>query len=187
MASQDKLFLPEEQYANYPPLFNGTNYGYSMHVTKNGPFEPQKLEYGLPIENEFNELTRKDKEQLKTISKALNLEPNEFNRVSTSKIVKKIWDKLEVTHEGITRVKDSRISLLLAQDDEFKMKLGESISEMNSRFTHIINELNNLGEETSFYRQNDKLLKALPKSRETRKITLHENDNFRTISSEELL
>ncbi|XP_068644734.1 uncharacterized protein [Aristolochia californica] len=134
-----------------------------QHVTKNGPFEPQKLEYGLPIENEFNELTRKEKEQLKTNFKALNLEPNEFNRVPTCKIVKKIWEKLKVTHEGITRVKDSRISLLLAQEDEFKMKLGESIAEMNSRFTHIIYELNILGEEISLYRQNDKLLKALPK------------------------
>ncbi|XP_068644753.1 uncharacterized protein [Aristolochia californica] len=133
------------------------------HVTKNGPFEPQKLEYGLPIENEFNELTRKEKEQLKTNFKALNLEPNEFNRVPTCKIVKKIWEKLKVTHDGITRVKDSRISLLLAQEDEFKMKLGESIAEMNSRFTHIIYELNILGEEISLYRQNDKLLKALPK------------------------
>ncbi|XP_068639357.1 uncharacterized protein [Aristolochia californica] len=147
MASQDKLLLPEEQY----------------HLTKSGPFEPQKLEYGLPIENEFNELTMKEKEQIKTNFKDLNLEPNEFKRVPTCKIVKEIWEKLKVTHEGITRVEDSRISLLLAQEDEFKMKLGESIAEMNSRFTHIINDLNILGEEISLYRQNDKLRKALPK------------------------
>ncbi|XP_068644801.1 uncharacterized protein [Aristolochia californica] len=134
-----------------------------LHVTKSGPFEPQKLEYGLLIENEFNELTRKEKEQLKTNSKALNLDPNEFKRVPTCKIVKEIWEKLKVTHEGITRVEDSRISLLLGQEDEFKMKLGESIAEMNSRFTHIINELNILGEEIFLYTQNDKLLKALPK------------------------
>ncbi|XP_068644757.1 uncharacterized protein [Aristolochia californica] len=142
----------------------GTSGSHSMnHVTKSGPFEPQKLEYGLLIENEFNELTRKEKEQLKTNSKALNLEPNEFKRVPTCKIVKEIWEKLKVTHEGITRVEDSRISLLLAQEDEFKMKLGESIPEMNSWFTHIIKELNSLGEEIFLYRQNDKLLKALPK------------------------
>ncbi|XP_068644787.1 uncharacterized protein [Aristolochia californica] len=162
MASQEKLLFPKEKYANYPPLFNGKKYGYSKHVTENGPFEPQKLEYGLPIEIEFNKLTRKEKEQLKTNSKAFHLEPNEFNRVPTCKIVKEIWQKLKVTHEGITRVKDSRISLLLVQEDEFKKKLGESIAEMNSRFTHIINELNILGEEISLYRQNDKLLKALP-------------------------
>ncbi|XP_068644770.1 uncharacterized protein [Aristolochia californica] len=134
-----------------------------LHLTKSSPFEPQKLEYGLPIENEFSELTMKEKEQLKTNSKDLNLEPNEFKRVPTCKIVKEIWEKLNVTHEGITRVEDSRISLFIAQEDEFKMKLGESIAEMNSRLTHIINELNILGEEISLYRQNDKLLKALPK------------------------
>ncbi|XP_068644776.1 uncharacterized protein [Aristolochia californica] len=156
MASQDKLLLPEEQYANYPPLFNGKKIW--ILEGKNGIL-PSIYEFGhIACNQEW-----KEKEQLKTNFKALNLEPNEFNRVPTCKIVKKIWEKLKVTHEGITRVKDSRISLLLAQEEEFKMKLGESIAEMNSRFTHIIYELNILGEEISLYRQNDKLLKALPK------------------------
>ncbi|XP_068644742.1 uncharacterized protein [Aristolochia californica] len=130
---------------------------------KTRPLGQQLVSEWVPIENEFNKLTRKEKGQLKTNSKAFHLEPNEFNRVPTCKIFKEIWEKLKVTHEGITRVKDSGISLLLAQEDEFKMKLRESIAEMNSRFTHIINELNILGEEISLYRQNDKLLKALPK------------------------
>ncbi|XP_068651558.1 uncharacterized protein [Aristolochia californica] len=198
MTSQDKLLLHEGQSANRPPLFNGVNYRYwkvrmkfflkSMdwdiwHGTKNDPFEAQK---------DFIELTRDDMEPLKTNSKDINLllyalGPNMFNRVSTRKIAKEIWDKLEVTHDGTTRVKDSRIALLIAQCNEFKMKLSEAIAEMNSRFTHIINELNILGDEISLYRQNDKLLLALPKSWDMRKTAIHENDNFRTLSSEELL
>ncbi|XP_068649102.1 uncharacterized protein [Aristolochia californica] len=185
MTSQDKLLLPKEQSTYHSPLFNGTNYGYwkvrielflqsiywdIWHVTKNYPFEPQKLENIIPVAKEFNELTREDKEWLKT-------------NYETSKDILK---KLDVTHEGTIRVKDSRISLLIAQYNEFKMKLGESIADMNSRFTHIINELNILGEEISLYRQNNKFLKALPKSWDMRK-TIIRNANFRSISSKKLL
>ena len=43
------------------------------------------------------------------------LNPMEFNRISTYKIAKKIWDKLRVTHEGTTQVKKSKIALLSNQ------------------------------------------------------------------------
>ena len=49
-----------------------------------------------------------DEQDIKKIelnAKAMNLlycalDPNEFNRVSTCSSTKKIWDTLEVTHEG---------------------------------------------------------------------------------------
>ncbi|MBA0672212.1 hypothetical protein Goklo_029163, partial [Gossypium klotzschianum] len=50
-------------------------------------------------------------------------------------------DKLEVTHEGTSRVKESKISLLTLDYNLFKTKLKEGIKDMSNHFTHIINGL----------------------------------------------
>ena len=45
-----------------------------------------------------------------TLHCALN--PNEFNRISTCKMAKEIWDKLKVTYEGTMQVYESKIAPL---------------------------------------------------------------------------
>ena len=64
---------------------------------------------------------------INTLHCALN--PTEFNRISTYKIVKEIWDKLRVTHEGTTQVKESKITLFSNQYKIFKMQTNESITQ----------------------------------------------------------
>jgi hypothetical protein len=56
-----------------------------------------------------------------------------------------MWDKLEVTYEGTNQVKESKISRLVHAYELFCMKSEESISEMFTRFTNIINSLKALG------------------------------------------
>ena len=56
---------------------------------------------------------------INTLHCALN--PTEFNRISTCKTVKEIWDKFKVTHEGTSQVKESKIALLSNQYEMFKM------------------------------------------------------------------
>ncbi|KAK8370027.1 hypothetical protein V6Z12_A01G149100 [Gossypium hirsutum] len=51
-----------------------------------------------------------------------------------------VYNRLEVTHEGKSRVKESKISLLTLDYALFKAKSEEGINEMSDRFTHIINE-----------------------------------------------
>ena len=43
------------------------------------------------------------------------LNPIEFNKTSMCKIAKGIWDKLKVTHEGTTYVKESKITIFSNQ------------------------------------------------------------------------
>ena len=48
-------------------------------------------------------------------AKAMNilhcaLDPNEYNQIFTCESAKKIWDRLEVTHEGTSQVKESKIN-----------------------------------------------------------------------------
>jgi hypothetical protein len=58
--------------------------------------------------------------------------------------LKENWDKLEVTYEGTNQVKESKVSMLVHEYELFKMKNDESISEMFTRLTNIINDLKSL-------------------------------------------
>ena len=71
----------------------------------------------------------------------------EFNRVSTARSANQIWQTLQVTHEGTNKVKESKISILIHRFELFKMKENETISEMVTRFTDIINSLVALGKK----------------------------------------
>ena len=50
-----------------------------------------------------------------------------------------------VTHEGTNQVKKTKISMIVQNDELFKMDANESISDMFTRFTNILNALKNLG------------------------------------------
>ena len=56
-----------------------------------------------------------------------------------------MWDTLQVTHEGTTNVKTSRINTLTHEYELFRMNANESIQDMQKRFTHIVNHLASLG------------------------------------------
>ena len=91
------------------------------------------------------------------------LDANEFNRISTCKTAKEIWDKLIVTHEGTEQVKESRVSLLVHNYELFKMKPDETIPQMFTRFTDIINGLTSLGKIYTNAEIVRKVLRSLPK------------------------
>jgi len=52
-----------------------------------------------------------------------------------------MWEVLEVTHEGPNDVKRARKHALIQEYELFKMKQGESIADVQKRFTHIVNHL----------------------------------------------
>ena len=70
---------------------------------------------------------------------------NEYFRVSNCRNAKEIWDTLQVTHEGTTDVKISRINTLTHEYELFRMNQNETIKYMKKRFTHIVNNLAPLG------------------------------------------
>lgn len=56
-------------------------------------------------------------------------------------------DSLEVTHEGTSKVKHSKIELLMSKYELFVMERRKSIQEMFTRFTNITNEFVSLGRQ----------------------------------------
>ena len=112
----------ERHSTNRPHLFDGSNYqfwsnrmsifmrSYNYEIwdgVLDGPYVPMKtstrVEALVPkLRNEWSESKVK---KVQVNFKAINtlhctLNPIEFNRISTCKTAKEIWDKLKVTHEG---------------------------------------------------------------------------------------
>ena len=147
-------------------------YDYEMwDVILDGPFVPMKTgmrgEASVPkLRSEWSESEVK---RVQVNFKAINtlhcaLNPTEFNRISICKTVKEIWDKLKVTYEGTSQVKESKITLLSNQYEMFKMQANESVTSWFDRYTTIVNQLNQLGRVISEDEMVKRLHMSLPKS-----------------------
>ncbi|GAV59429.1 UBN2 domain-containing protein, partial [Cephalotus follicularis] len=121
------------------------------HIIVNGPRMPTRTIEGVVSPKPQNEYNDNDFRMLQLNSKAKHVlfcvvGPNEFNRVSSCDWTKEMWDLLEVTYEGTNQVKESKISMLVHEYELFMMHDNESISDMFTCFTTIINSLKNLEE-----------------------------------------
>ncbi|GAV83569.1 UBN2 domain-containing protein, partial [Cephalotus follicularis] len=112
---------------------------------------------------------------------------NEFNRISSCDTAKEMWDLLEVTYEGTNQVKESKISMLVHEYELFLMHDNESISDMFTRFTTIINSLKNLDKSYSNQELVRKILRCLPKSWTPKMIAIEEAKDLSTLPLEQLL
>jgi len=70
-----------------------------------------------------------------------------------------MWETLEVTHEGMDEVKRARKNTLVKEYELLQMKQNESISDFQTRFTHIVNHLDTLGKSFINKELNTKILK----------------------------
>ena len=100
----------------------------------------------LKLENEWDD---NDRRMAQLNDKAISvlycaLSVNEFNRISSCSSAKEIWDQLEVTHEGINQVKETKINMLVHKYEHFKMEPTKSITSLYIRFIDIVNNLKNL-------------------------------------------
>ena len=101
----------------------------------NGPQIPLIKVNGIDIPKPEEDWDDNDMRMGELNAKAMNvlycaLDSTEFNQISTCTIAQEIWNKLEVTHEGTSQVKSSKINLLVHNYELFKMDPNESISAM---------------------------------------------------------
>ncbi|XP_075075171.1 uncharacterized protein LOC142162654 [Nicotiana tabacum] len=121
---------------------------------------------GTRIVQEYNGANRKAIEKNFKEKKILmcGIGPDEYNRISVCESSKEIWEALQTAHEGTTQVKQSKIDMLTTEYEFFKMEEHESIQEMHTRFTSIINELHSLSEIILTKNLVWKILSVLPGS-----------------------
>ncbi|XP_070036376.1 uncharacterized protein [Nicotiana tomentosiformis] len=92
-----------------------------------------------------------------------------------------------MTHEGTTQVKQSKIDMLTTEYELFRMKDDESIQDMHTQFTSIINELHFLGEINPRKKLVRKILTVLPSSRETKVNAITEAKDLQKLTIHELI
>lgn len=180
MANTD--FLGEGASLARPPAFNGSAYMYwkermlifleasgldILDAVENGPFIPRIAGTdGNLISKPRSDWSDDDKKRVGYNAKAKNiitsaLSADEFFRVSNCKTAKEMWDTLQETHEGTTDVKRARTNTLMHEFELFNMKKDETISDLQTRFTHVINNLNALGKKIDNEQQISKIMRCL--------------------------
>ena len=65
---------------------------------------------------------------------------DEFFCTARCKSAMEIWKMLEVTHEGTADVRKARNHTLVSKYEAFQMKNGETILELQTRFTCLVLE-----------------------------------------------
>ncbi|XP_070040969.1 uncharacterized protein [Nicotiana tomentosiformis] len=100
----------------------------------------------------------------------------EYEKISSCDTAKEMWDKLEVTYEGTSKVKETRINLLVHDYELFQMKEGESIEEMFAIFRKIIGDLKASGKPCSSGDQVRKIMRSLPTTWQTKVVALESQD-----------
>jgi len=135
----------------------------------NGPFIPKHVVNNKQVDKPWNlwieeewKLAQYDCTTKNILTSSLYM--NEFFRVSQCKSAKDMWDVLEVTHEGTNNLKRSRKHALIQKYELFMMQQGESIAEVQKRFTHIFNHFIGLGKDFDRKEINIKVLKCLDRS-----------------------
>jgi len=135
----------------------------------NGPYTPNYIVANVQVDKPWTQWTEEESIRAQYDCNAKNiftssLNMDEFFHVSQSKSSKEMQEVLEVTHEGTNDVKRARKHALIQEYELFKMLQGESIVEVQKRFTHIVNHLIGLGKEFDKEELNIKVLKCLDRS-----------------------
>ena len=161
-------------------------------IIRDGPYIPTKIVKETKVSKSEEEWDTQDSRLIQLNAKAINmlycaLDANEFNRISACESAKEMWDKLEVTYEGTNQVKESKISRLVHEYELFCMKPEESISEMFTRFTIIINSLKALGKCYTNVENVRKILRSLPKHWDAKVTAIEEAKDLTKVSLDELL
>jgi len=93
------------------------------------------------VPKEWDEKTKVQHDQKAGNILTFGLSLDELFHTARCKSAKEIWKMLEFTHEGTIDVRRARKHTLVSKYEAFRMKNGETISEHQTRFTHIVNHL----------------------------------------------
>ncbi|XP_070004431.1 uncharacterized protein [Nicotiana sylvestris] len=159
-------------------------------VIKMGNYPLPAATPSLADPEDIDSYTKDQMEVVQVNNKARNLIQNaisgeEHEKISSCDTTKEIWDKLEVTYEGTSKVKETHINMLVHNYELFSMKERESIKEMFSRFSKIISDLKAFSKPYTSGDQVRKILKSLPTTWQTKVVTL-ESQDLKKLSYDEL-
>lgn len=93
-----------------------------------------------------------------------------------------MWDILQITHEGTTKVKRERLSTLPHKYELFKIKPEENINQMKTRFIHIVSYMKTLGKTFLNEKLVVKIMRFLNHSQQPKATLIYECRDLITIN-----
>ncbi|VFQ83206.1 unnamed protein product [Cuscuta campestris] len=130
--------IGEGQSTSRPPLFDGTNYTYWKErmriyirstnfqlwlVIKNGEETPMKKVGEKLVPKTKDEFDAEYIKKVENYAKAINMlycavNPDDYRKISCCTTAKEMWDKLEVTYEGIALKATKKTAEEVSSDDD---------------------------------------------------------------------
>ncbi|VFR01042.1 unnamed protein product [Cuscuta campestris] len=137
------------------------------------------------------EFTDEDCKKMELNAKAINMiycgvNADDYRKISRCETAKQMWEKLEVTYEGTTQVREAKIDHLTHEYELFSMKENEKIEEMFERFSNIINPLNLLGKTYTDQELVRKVLRSLSPKWHSKVDAIEEGRDFQTTTYDAL-
>ncbi|XP_068465980.1 uncharacterized protein [Phaseolus vulgaris] len=152
---------------------------------ENGLFVPQVKKDDVLVDKPSSEQAENKKAKFDWIAKNIitsALSCDEFFRISQCSSTKEMWDILEVRHEGTTDVKRARKHALIQEYELFRMQKGESICDVQKRFSHIVNHLMSLGKKFDEEELNIKIQKCLDRTWQPKVTAISKSKDFTSMT-----
>ncbi|KAL6563479.1 hypothetical protein OROGR_002438 [Orobanche gracilis] len=107
-------------------------------------------------------------------------------KIKNCRNAKEIWDTSAIMCEGTELIKENKLSIATQKFDNFKMKTGESIDQVDTRFTEIVNEINYLGKTYGNREMALKVLRSLTPEWSMKAVAMRESKDLNKINLQEL-
>nr|XP_027188629.1 uncharacterized protein LOC113785792 [Cicer arietinum] len=201
-------YIVEGGSSNRPPFFDGSDYYFwknkmqlflksqdtgMWRIITDGDFTPRvdQDDSNSALKKEAD-WTAEDKAKVLLNSKAqlflsCALSREESERVDECTTAKEVWDTLQTHHEGTSHVKETRIDIGIRKFELFEMQEGETIDEMYSRFTTIVNEMRSLGKAYTVQERVRKIMRCLPIIWRPMVTAISQAKNLESLPLEELI
>lgn len=116
----------------------------------------------------IKELTPEEISSLNHNARAMNsllngMEDTELCKVSACTTAKQIWDTIKVNHEGTSKVREVKLSMLMSDYEGFRLERDESVKDAQGRFLTLMNSISLLEQTIPQSEINRKILRAMPK------------------------
>nr|CAN74842.1 hypothetical protein VITISV_012791 [Vitis vinifera] len=112
---------------------------------------------------------------------------DEFRRITTCTSAKEAWDILQVTHEGTSAVKVSKLQMLTSRFETIRMDDHKTFREFHAKLMDIVNSNFNPGEPISNSKVVRKILRSLPKRFRAKVTAIEESKDVESLKIDELV
>ncbi|XP_074369148.1 uncharacterized protein LOC141710363 [Apium graveolens] len=133
----------------------------------------------------LKETRKKDKKALYTIIQGVD--ESTIEKISNAKMAKDAWEILQISFQGVEKVKKVRLQVLCGEFKNLKMKNSENIGELVTRLKTVTNEMKRNGESLDDVRVMEKLLRSLTRKFDYVVTSIEESKDLSTISIDELV